>query len=67
MDILSFFNASVVMQKEAFVLQKSSVSRNGSQFINFLDLFRITLTPLSLVTKREDENNWRVHVIKEKR
>lgn len=54
-------------KKEAFVLQKSSVSRNGSQFINFLDLFRITLTPLSLVTKREDENNWRVHVIKEKR
>ena len=54
-------------KKEAFVVQKSSVPRNGSQFINFLDLFRITLTPLSLVTKREDENNWRVHVIEEKK
>ena len=54
-------------KKESFVLQRSSVSRNGSQFINFLDLFRITLTPLSLVTKREDENNWRVHIIEEKK
>lgn len=54
-------------KKEAFIKQKSSVSRNGSQFINFLDLFRITLTPLSLVTKREDDNNWRVHIIEEKK
>ena len=52
-------------KKETFITQKSSVPINGSQFINFLDLFRITLTPLSLVTKRENQDNWRVHVIKE--
>ena len=52
-------------KKETFITQKSSVQINGSQFINFLDLFRITLTPLSLVTKRENQDNWRVHVIKE--
>ena len=54
-------------KQEAFIRQKSSVSKNGSQFINFLDLFRITLTPLSLVTKREDDHNWRVHVIEERK
>ena len=50
-------------KKEVFINQQSSVPENGSQFINFLDLFRITLTPLSLVTKRKDKNNWRVHII----
>ena len=50
-------------KKEVFINQESSVPENGSQFINFLDLFRITLTPLSLVTKRKDNNNWRVHII----
>ena len=50
-------------KKEVFINQQSSVPENGSQFINFLDLFRITLTPLSLVTKRKDNNNWRVHII----
>jgi multicomponent Na+:H+ antiporter subunit E len=50
-------------KKEVFINQESSVPENGSQFINFLDLFRITLTPLSLVTKRKDKNNWRVHII----
>lgn len=50
-------------KKEVFINQESSVPENGSQFINFLDLFRITLTPLSLVTKRKNKNNWRVHII----
>ena len=50
-------------KKEVFINQESSVPENGSQFINFLDLFRTTLTPLSLVTKRKDKNNWRVHII----
>ena len=50
-------------KKEVFKNQKSSVPENGNQFVNFLDLFRITLTPLTLVTKRNDNENWRVHTI----
>ena len=50
-----------------FIEQKSVVSSNGSQFINFIDLLRITITPISLVTKRSDRDSWRVHVIRDKK
>ena len=50
-----------------FIEQKSVVSSNGSQFINFIDLLRITITPISLVTKRKDRDSWRVHVIRNKK
>ncbi|MFL2881396.1 MAG: hypothetical protein ACJZ8C_08850 [Prochlorococcus marinus subsp. pastoris] len=52
-------------KKEIFINQQSAVPEDGSQFINFLDLFRITLTPLTLVTKRKDKKTWRVHTIEE--
>ena len=52
-------------KKEIFINQQSAVPEDGSQFINFLDLFRITLTPLTLVTKRKDKETWRVHTIEE--
>lgn len=52
-------------KKEVFINQQSAVPEDGSQFINFLDLFRITLTPLTLVTKRKDKKTWRVHTIEE--
>ena len=51
--------------RDLFIEQKSVVSSNGSQFINFIDLLRITITPLSLVTRRIDNESWRVHIIKE--
>ena len=51
-------------KEEVFVNQRSSVEEDGSQFVNFLDLFRITLTPLSLVTRRKDRKSWRVHTIR---
>ncbi len=50
---------------DSFIQQESVVSSNGSQFINFIDLLRITITPLSLVTRRIDNKSWRVHIIKE--
>jgi len=50
---------------DSFIVQKSVVSSNGSQFINFIDLLRITITPLSLVTRRMDNKSWRVHIIQE--
>ena len=54
-------------KEEVFVNQRSSVEEDGSQFVNFLDLFRITLTPLSLVTRRKDRKSWRVHTIKNRK
>ena len=54
-------------KEEVFVNQRSSVEEDGSQFVNFLDLFRITLTPLSLVTRRKDRKSWRVHMIRNRK
>ena len=54
-------------KEEVFVNQRSSVEEDGSQFVNFLDLFRITLTPLSLVTRRKDRKSWRVHTIRDRK
>ena len=54
-------------KEEVFVIQRSSVEEDGSKFVNFLDLFRITLTPLSLVTRRKDRKSWRVHTIRNRK
>ena len=54
-------------KEEVFVNQRSSVEEDGNQFVNFLDLFRITLTPLSLVTRRKDRKSWRVHTIRNRK
>ena len=42
----------------------SSRVRKGSKYAEFLDLFRITFTPMSLVTRRKDIESWRVHLVK---
>ena len=36
---------------------------SGSRFAEFFDLFRITFTPMSLVTRRENSEIWRVHLV----
>ena len=36
---------------------------SGSKFAEFFDLFRITFTPMSLVTRRENSDVWRVHLV----
>ena len=41
----------------------STRARKGSKYAEFLDLFRITFTPMSLVTRRKDVNSWRVHLV----
>ncbi len=38
-------------------------AQNGSKFAEFFDLFRITFTPMSLVTRRENSDVWRVHLV----
>ena len=38
-------------------------ARNGSKLSEFFDLFRITFTPMSLVTRRDSSETWRVHVV----
>ncbi len=50
---------------DLFIEQESVVKSTGSHFINFIDLLRITITPLSLVTRRADKKTWRVHIVKE--
>ena len=59
----SFYLIFLIRKKELFINQRSAVSQNENNFVNFLDLFRITLTPLTLVTKRFDQDFWRVHII----
>ena len=43
---------------------EQSLSRraiNGSRYSKFLDLFRMTFTPMTLVTRLEKSETWRVH------
>ena len=50
--------------KDSFVEEEvSSGAQNGSQYAEFLDLFRITFTPMSLVTRRISKKSWRVHLV----
>ena len=52
--------------KDLFVEEEASYhTREGSVFAGFLDLFRITFTPMSLVTRRLSRSQWRVHVVQE--
>ena len=49
---------------DSFVEEKvSNRARRGSKYAEFLDLFRITFTPMSLVTRRKDVDSWRVHLV----
>ena len=49
---------------DSFVEEKvSDRARRGSKYAEFLDLFRITFTPMSLVTRRKDVDSWRVHLV----
>ena len=51
--------------KDHFVVEEaSSYAKKGSIFAGFIDLFRITFTPMSLVTKRLNSSEWRVHTVK---
>ena len=39
----------------------STRSKSGSRYSQFLDLFRMTFTPMTLVTRLEKSQTWRVH------
>ena len=39
----------------------SQRAMNGSRYSKFLDLFRMTFTPMTLVTRLEESETWRVH------
>ena len=77
-EIIHSLSLPFLMIKESFELmmiqnpqdlfveeEASHHSRQGSVFAGFLDLFRITFTPKSLVTRRLSHSHWRVHVVKE--
>ena len=36
-------------------------AKNGSRYSKFLELFRMTFTPMTLVTRLEKSETWRVH------
>lgn len=49
---------------DQFVVEKSSkYAAQGSNFSAFMNLFRITFTPMSLVTKRLSSSQWRIHLV----
>ena len=51
--------------KDHFVVEEASAyAKKGSIFAGFIDLFRITFTPMSLVTRRLNASQWRVHTVK---
>ena len=75
-EILLTLRLPIDMLKESFQLMlipepcdsfvEEAVSdrvRKGSKYAEFLDLFRITFTPMSLVTRRKDIESWRVHLV----
>lgn len=50
--------------QDAFVEEPVSTrNKQGSKYAEFLDLFRITFTPMSLVTRRQSDDAWRVHIV----
>ena len=77
-EIINSLSLPFLMIKESFELmmiqnpqdvfveeEASHHARQGSVFAGFLDLFRITFTPMSLVTRRLSRSQWRVHLVKE--
>ena len=49
---------------DKFTEEKVNIrATSGSKFAEFFDLFRITFTPMSLVTRRENSDIWRVHLV----
>ena len=49
---------------DKFTEEKVNIrATSGSKFAEFFDLFRITFTPMSLVTRRENSDVWRVHLV----
>ena len=49
---------------DGFTEQKlTSRAQSGSRFSKFLDLFRMTFTPMTLVTRLENSETWRVHIV----
>ena len=73
-EILLTLRLPIDMIKESFQLilisdpvddfSEQSLSRraiNGSRYSKFLDLFRMTFTPMTLVTRLENTQTWRVH------
>mgnify|MGYP001180548305 FL=1 len=75
-EILLTLRIPIDMMKESFQLMfisepydlfveepVSTRARKGSKYAELLDLFRITFTPMSLVTRRKDVNSWRVHLV----
>ena len=61
----SFQLMLILDPKDEFVDQAVSVNtKQGSVFGEFMDLFRTTFTPMSLVARRRNLEFWKVHTVK---
>lgn len=45
------------------VMEMSPMAKKNSKFSIFMDIFRITFTPMSIVVGREDDTHWRIHTV----
>ena len=60
----SFQLISIRHPVDEFRLEPMSIrAKNGSQLAEFFNIFRITFTPMSLVTRRDNSESWRVHIV----
>ena len=44
-------------------IEISPMAKKNSQFSIFMDIFRITFTPMSMVVGRADNDHWKIHTI----
>ena len=46
-------------------VKMSNMAKNNSKLSIFMDIFRITFTPMSMVIGRADDEHWKIHMVLE--
>ena len=64
MLIESFKVMAIRRPRDKFTTIKiSPMAKKNSQLSIFMDIFRITFTPMSMVVGRPDDDHWKIHTI----
>ena len=64
MLIESFKVMAIRRPRDKFTTIKiSPMAKKNSQLSIFMDIFRITFTPMSMVVGRADDDHWKIHTI----
>ena len=45
------------------VIEMSPMAKKNSKFSIFMDIFRITFTPMSIVIGKADDTHWKIHTV----